>query len=159
MREGAVAMEERADKLAVRLCLAYEVFLCVAGLVFVVAAGLGSLNVPAFYRFTRRGVASPATVIELLPNDHAKVRYEYSIGGRAFKGGMQSWPPNPKIEELKVGHEVVIYYDREHPEKSVRGELHAMLENELSAVIAAALVMPTVLIWRLRWWIRRRRGA
>jgi hypothetical protein len=134
-------------------------FLTWLALVAAVSMGLGSFNVPAFYRLTSRGVASPATVVEILPKIHNTVRYNYSIGGHSFHGSMQSWPPNPVIGELKVGQEVVIYYDREHPDNSALGAPNAMLENELASVILAALIVPTLIVLRIRWWIRRSRAA
>ena len=120
-----------------------------------VLGGIGSFNVPALYRSVKHGVASHATIIEILPMDHNRVRYEYLIGSRSFRGAMQAWPPNPDIENLKVGQKVVIYYDREHPEKSVLGEPSTMLENELGSVALLALIVPTFVVVPF-WWRSRR---
>jgi hypothetical protein len=130
-------------------------FLAWLALVVVVAVGIGSFNVPTLYRMVARGVASPATVTEIHPKVHNTVHYEYSVGGLSYRGAMQSWPPNPEIGKLEVGQTVIVYYDRARPGKSVLGAPNAMLEDELAAVIAAALIMPTIIVLRLRWWIRR----
>jgi hypothetical protein len=87
------------------------------GLSVVVAIGIGSLSWPGDHHLAERGVSGRATVIELLPKIHNTLRYEYHVAGQTFQGQMQSWLPNPPVEQLGVGQSLVIYYDPEHPEK------------------------------------------
>src|SRR5438477_12607879 len=82
---------------------------------------VGRLNWPGYRRLAAVGVPGQATVVELLPNIHNTVRYEYRGDGRLFQGQMQSWRPTPPLSQLAAGHASVIYYDPQHPENSVLG--------------------------------------
>jgi hypothetical protein len=121
-------------------------------LTVVFTIGIGSLNWPAYHRMAVRGISGQATVIELHPEFHNTVRYEYRVAGQTFRGQMQSWGPNPELRQLSVGQPLVIYYDSEHPETSVLGDPRPMLKNETVSVALAALLFPTfiVLVWAWR---------
>ncbi len=123
-----------------------------------VAVGIGSLNWPVYRRIATRGVAAGGTVIELLPNIHDTVRYEYRVGGKMFEGQMQSWPPNAPLEQLRTGQSLVVYYDPQHPEVSVLGDPKPMLKNETISVALAALVVPTFLVGVWAWRASRNRA-
>ena len=116
-----------------------------------VAIGIGSLNWTSYRRMAARRVSGQATVIELLPNIHNTLRYEYQVAGRTFQGQMQSWPPNPPLGQLGVGQPLVIYYDPEHPEQSVLGDPTPMLKNETMSVGLAAILFPTLLVAAWAW--------
>ena len=115
-------------------------------LVIAIAGGLGCLNVPTYRQLVAYGVPGRATVVELLPANHNSLRYEYQVDGRTLQGQMQSWPPNPPLEQIKVGQTVVIYYDSAHPGVSVLGNPHGMLENKITSVGLAAIGLPTLLV-------------
>lgn len=121
-------------------------------LAVVLTIGIGSLNWPVYHRMTMKGISGQATVIELRPEFHNTVRYEYRVAGQTFRGQMQSWGPNPELQQLSVGHPLVIYYDSEHPEVSVLGDPRPMLKNETVSVVLTALLTPTfiVLVWARR---------
>ena len=112
---------------------------------------VGRLNWPAYHRMATVGVPGQATVVELLPNIHNTVRYEYRVDGRGFQGQMQSWRPNPPLSQLTVGHPLVIYYDAQNPEDSVLGYPKAMLQNETISVALAALIIPTLMVISWAW--------
>src|SRR5437016_1543104 len=103
-------------------------------LAVVVAVGIGSLNWPSYRRLAVRGVLGQANVIELLPNSHSTVRYEYGVRGQTFQGQTQSWAPNPPLNQLRVGQAVVICYDPKHPETSVLGDPKPIFKNETISV-------------------------
>ena len=117
-----------------------------------VAIGVGSLNWPTYRRMVMRGVSGQATVIELLPKNHNSLRYEYFVAGKPFRGQMQSWSPNPPLEQLAVGQSLAIYFDPNHPEVSVLGNPVAMLKNETICVGLAAILVPTCLMIAWVWW-------
>ncbi len=125
----------------------YAITWCLLAATFVF--GFGRLNWASFHRLTVQGVSGQATVIELLPKIHNTLRYEYHIAGHTFHGQMQSWPPNPPLEQLAVGQSVVIVYDPEHPENSALGDPHPMLENETISIAFIAIVFPTAIV--IRW--------
>jgi Protein of unknown function (DUF3592) len=117
--------------------------------VFVIV--IGGANWPGLHRMTVRGVSGQATVIELHPEFHNTVRYEYHVAGQTFQGQMQSWKPNPDLQQLSVGQPLVIYYDPEYPEKSVLGNPKPMLENETISVMLAATISPTFIVLAWSW--------
>jgi hypothetical protein len=122
----------------------------------VIAVGIGSLNWATYYRMVAVGVSGQASVVELLPNVHNTVRYEYRVGGEAFNGQMQSWQPNLPLEQLKVGQPLVIYYDPQHPAKSVLGNPKPMLQNETISVALAAIGVPSFIVAGWAWRSSRR---
>lgn len=99
-----------------------------------------------------RYVAGQAAVVELHPEFHCTVLYEYHVGGRPFHGQTQPSEPNPPLEQLHLGQALVVFYDPEHPEKSVLGDPKLMLKNEpLSSMIAVFCFLTLVAIglaWR-----------
>jgi len=137
---------------SVRLLMTMRYVLTWLLLAAVFAIGIGSLNWPAYHRMALQGVLGQATVIELHPEFHNTVRYEYCVAGRTFRGQMQSWGPNPELQQLSVGQPLVIYYNPEHPEASVLGDPKPILKNETQSVALAALLFPTfiVLVWAWR---------
>jgi hypothetical protein len=114
----------------------------------------GSLNVPLLERLVAHGVKAQATVIELTPQMHGTVRYQYEVGGEKFEGQRGLWSPNPQV--IHVGDSVTIYYDPLNPSRSVAGNPEPMLTNELISVGMATLLAPTfiMLVWR-----RKRTGT
>ncbi len=120
-------------------------------LALAIAVVIGRLNWPAYRRIAAVGVRGQATVVELLPNIHNTVRYEYFVAGRAFQGQMQSWQPNPSLQQLGVGEPLVIYYDPQHPEESVLGDPKPMFQNETISVGLAAVVFPTFVVATWAW--------
>ena len=82
----------------------------------VIVIGIGSINVPKFWRLSARGVSGQGTVTKLLPEMHATACYEYIVAGQKFEGQTQPWRPNPSLDQLHVGENVVVYYDPLHPE-------------------------------------------
>ena len=131
-------------------------------LALAVSVGIGSLNWLSYRRLSTRGLAGQATVVELLPKDHNSVRYEYPVGSKVFQGRMQSWPPNPPLEDLVVGKTLTVYFDPERPEVSVLGDPKKMLTNETISVGLASILFPSFIVSAWMWMTSRRhrpRGA
>ena len=120
-------------------------------LVLAVVTGffIGSQNLPTFHRLAERGVSENATVVELLPQFHKTVRYEYHVAGQAYQGRMGSRAPNPPSEQLGVGQSVIICYDPEHPDVSVLGDPKLMFSSETVPVLLAAFMAPTFIVFVL----------
>ena len=123
-----------------------------------IAVGIGSLNWLSYRRLAVRGVSGRATVVELLPKNHNTVRYEYQVAGRTFQGQMQSWQPNPPLEQLSVGQPLFVYYDPEHPEESVLGDPKPIFKNETISIALAAVGFPTFLVVVWAWRTSRNRA-
>jgi hypothetical protein len=122
-----------------------------------IAIGIGSLNWPAYRRMVSVGVLGQGRVVELLPKIHNTVRYDYRVGPRLFDGQMQSWQPNPPLEQLRIGQPLVVYYDPEHPAESVLGNPKPMLQNERVSVALAAVGAPSLIVATWAWRSSRKR--
>ena len=109
-------------------------------------------------RSVKSVMSGRATVVELLPKNHTTVRYEYQVAGRTFQGQMQSWQPNPPLEQLSVGQPLFVYYDPEHPEESVLGDPKPIFKNETIAIALAAVGFPTFLVVVWAWRTARNRA-
>ena len=69
---------------------------------------------------------------------------------------MQSWLPNKPLEQLQIGEAVVIYYDPDHPEKSVLGDPSRILQNETISIILAAIGTPSFILIVVAWKNRKK---
>jgi hypothetical protein len=126
----------------------------VLAVVFLV--GIGSFNLSLFHGLMENGVRQQAIATKLTPEFHNTVCYEYQVNGTKFEGRDQSWNPNPPLTTIKVGQSLVIYYDPQNPSRSVLGNPGPMLTNELIAVGMITLVIPTIVVFRLKQYQRRR---
>jgi hypothetical protein len=124
----------------------------------VIVIGIGSLNWPVYHRLVAVGVSGQASVVELLPKIHNTVRYDYRVGGQVFEGQMQSWQPNPPLEQLRVGQPLVIYYDPQNAAESVLGNPKPMLENETISVALAGVGVPSFIVVAWAWRSSRRQA-
>lgn len=122
----------------------YVIVWLVLALVFTV--GVGCFNLPAFYKLSTLGVLGSATVTEVTPEYHNTLRYQYQVGGGTYQGRMQTWTPNPGLDQIKVGQQVVIYYDPKNPGLSVPGDPKRMLKNEILSVALVGLVFPSLIV-------------
>jgi hypothetical protein len=66
--------------------------------------------------------------------------------------------PNPPLEQIKVGESLVIYYNPLNPTRSVLGDPKPMLTNELIFVGMVVLAVPTVIVFRLIQYQRRKQS-
>ncbi len=138
-------------------------------LAIVIAGFLGTMNwreIQNLKSSVSRDVAGEGTILELQPNSHAMVRYEYQVAGRKFERRDRSQDPNPPFARLEVGDEVVVYYDPQHPEEAILGDPRAILNNKNSnsdwiGIVVFSIAAPTLLVARWAWWSsrRRRRGT
>jgi hypothetical protein len=121
-------------------------------LMMLFAALIGGLNWLTYWKLAHRGVSVQGTVIQVLPEVHATVRYRYYVDGREYHGQTQPRPPNPPIERLAEGATLMVWYDPEEPKMSVLGAPSGLLENETISVILAAVLFATfiLLVWRYR---------
>lgn len=103
---------------------------------------LAQKNWTSYYHIARNGVSGKATVFQLLPENHSLVRYNYKFGDKTFEGMRNSSPPNPPFEQLKLGQEVTVYFDPQHPEISLIGDPKFTIKDETIAVVAGGVVIP-----------------
>jgi hypothetical protein len=67
------------------------------------AALVGGLNWPTYWKLAHSSVSAHGTVIQVLPEMHATVRYRYDVDGREYQGQTQPRQPNPPIGRLAEG--------------------------------------------------------
>jgi hypothetical protein len=137
------------------------VWLCIALACALLAA---SFNWSGYHRLATHGVRTTGTVTAVLPEDHASARYRYEVGGQSLEGQFSPWPPNPPLEDLRVGEVVTVWYDPTSPGYSVLGDPGPILRNETETVLLGPLWLATwvVLVWFVRDRLharRRRRGC
>lgn len=113
---------------------------------------LGSHGWLDYRRLIARGVETKGTVVDLYPKNHRHVRYRYEVAGNSFQGIMSSWPPNPPMEQLSPGNDVVVYYDPERPHISALGDPKPIFDNETIYILIGALIFPSLIVGR---WIFR----
>jgi hypothetical protein len=114
-----------------------------------IAFVIGNLNVPLYEHLITRGVPAKATVVELTPQNHGRVRYVYHVGGTRFERQDSPSPPNA-TGQVAVGESLIIYYDPLNPFLSVAGDPKPRLTNELIAIAMAALILPTLIVFILK---------
>jgi hypothetical protein len=124
-------------------------------LAVVAFAAIGSMDLPFFYRIRANGVRQQAIATKLTPEFHYTVYYRYQVDGANFEGRDHPWPPNPPLNEIKVGQSLVVYYDPQNPSRSVLGNPEPMLTNELAFVGVVALVFPTAIVFGLMHYLRK----
>ncbi len=122
-----------------RTAMAYA---AVGALVFsVVAVGIGSLNVPEYWKLDRAGRLAAARVISVEPESHNSLRYSYTVGGSGYEGigfiGDAGRDPRP-------GAPITIHYASGEPSVSCLGDPHAHLVNEVVSVGMTATFLAVV---------------
>ncbi|MBJ6726358.1 DUF3592 domain-containing protein [Geomesophilobacter sediminis] len=103
----------------------------------------------SYYRIANHGVSEKAIVLQLLPENHNLVRYSYKFGDKTFEGMRGSFPPNKSFNNLKVGEEVTIYFDPQHPETSLLGDPKAIFKDETIAVMIGGIAFPLLILLTL----------
>jgi len=120
-------------------------------IVAVVVTLLGSQHWISYYRIAYNGVVAKATVVQLQPENHNLVAYKYEISGHNFQGLFGSSPPNPPFSQLKIGQEVVIYYDPQHPENSLLGYPKPIFKDETLGVVIGGVIFPTLILLLMQY--------
>jgi hypothetical protein len=130
--------------------LKYAVAWLVLSILFALLTG--GLNWLNYWKLAHRSASVHGTVIQVLPQMHATVRYRYHADGREYHGQTQPRQPNPPIEHLAEGVTLTVWYDPEEPKISVIGLPSTLLENETVSVVSVAVLFPTfiLLAWRYR---------
>jgi len=126
----------------------------------ITALGLGSLNVPTFWRLTKHASHCQGVVTEVTVAYHNTVRYQYTVSNRVYTGQTQTGMPNPDPSKLRTGDELVVFFDPDAPRTSVLETPGALLKNEIISWGMAALIMPSLVVFGIRrGFVRSRRKA
>ena len=129
-------------------------------LAFITAVGLGSLNIPTFWRLTKHASHCQGAVTEVTVDYHNTVRYQYTVNNRVYTGQTQTGMPNPEPGKLRPGDALIVFFDPDAPSTSVLEAPDALLKNEIISWGLAALVMPSLVVFGIkRGFVRNRRKA
>jgi hypothetical protein len=119
---------------------------------------LSAINLPRELELARGFGTATGTVTAKQPENHATVRYEYSVASQAYSGvATFLGPPNPPFQQLQVGRDVTVYYGLADPSKSALEDPRSLVLNELVSIAAAAILGPTALLAFIALSPRRRR--
>jgi len=129
-------------------------------LALITAVGLGSLNIPTFWRLTKHASDCQGAVTEVTVDYHNTVRYQYKVNNRVYTGQTQTGMPNPEPGKLRPGDALVVFFDPDAPSTSVLEAPDALLKNEIISWGLAALVVPSLVVFGIkRGFVRNRRKA
>lgn len=135
-------------------------FAAVGTLVFIgVAVGIGSLNVPEYWKLDRAGELAAARITSVEPENHNSLRYTYTVGGALYEGIGSI--DNAGRAPIRPGGPVTIHYRPAEPAASCLGNPHALLINEVvsTGVPATFLAAATLFLFRSFGFAIRRRST
>lgn len=93
-------------------------------------------------RFVDRGVRIRGKVISLNEEDHRLITYSYSVGNVTFEGSGNAGSGNPEFEEISIGDELIVFYDRQKPGDSILGFPQDDLVRAEQMVVVVAVLLP-----------------
>jgi hypothetical protein len=129
-------------------------------LALIIAAGLGSLNTPTFWRLTKHAGHCQGAVTEVTADYHNTVRYQYTVNNRVYTGQTHTGTPNPAVEKLRSGDSLVVFFDPDDASTSVLQAPAVLLKNEIISWGSASLVIPSIILfWLKRGFVRIGRKA
>ena len=108
------------------------------------AMGFGIFRPGQFDRFTDRGVPAYGIVTAKEPENHALLRYRYSVGGVEYTGAGGARRGNPDFASIKIGDQIIIYYDSENPQDSITGYPEQYSSIYYSAPWLVAVIFPII---------------
>jgi hypothetical protein len=119
------------------------------------AVGALVLEVPNYYRLTVRGIAAEGSIIELQPENHGSVLYEYQVDSRSFSGGGHAGDINTNFDELRIGQRVTVFYDAHNAAVSCLGAPQKHLNSLLrGTAFLAAFPTLAIFVFKIRQSIR-----
>jgi hypothetical protein len=120
--------------------------------IFSAMVGSVVLEIPKYYRFANRGVETQGNVIALHAENHRAVIYEYLVSDRRFEGAARASDIDSKFEELRLGQNVLIFYDAGDVGVSCLGSPRKHLHSLLVGVIFITS-FPTMVV--IVFWIKQ----
>jgi hypothetical protein len=98
------------------------------------------------YRLSADGIPTQGVVTATEPQNHEIIRYSYKVGGQAYSGVGHGGNGNPDFVSIRAGQQVLVYYDANNPQVSTLGYPKNQLQVNLTGIIFAALVGPTIIV-------------
>jgi hypothetical protein len=120
-------------------------------LAWVIGWALGTINLPQYQRLMQEDRSARARVTDTDCANHQAFSYTFAVGGVTYTGHGSAGFGTPPCPDLRAGDEVVVYYLPSQPETNLPGDIHQRLENEVTSVAFAALLLPMALIGIGAW--------
>jgi hypothetical protein len=104
-----------------------------------------SVIFPQWHRYERivhAGAQTSGTIIAKEPENHASIRYAYTVAGARYEGiGASGWGGIPSLERVQLGQTIPIAYWMEQPAVSLPGDPREMYESWCGALFLVAPFM------------------
>jgi hypothetical protein len=126
----------------------------------VIGLALGGFNLPQYWRLSQEGRSVRAKVTDTDCANHEMFSYTFPVGVVTYTGRGGAGFGTPPCSDLRPGDAVGVYYLPSRPETNLPGDIHQRLENEVTIVVLAALVLPAFLVGIEVWrWKRETRAS
>lgn len=104
----------------------------------------------SYYRLMKSDLTTTGTVQAKRPHD--VVEYNFVANGRAYTGrGILSRKADRSFYDMNVGDAVLVHYLSDTPEINSLGNPRRLFSNELSLVLLAIAIFPTMVVAVLAW--------
>ena len=97
-----------------------------------------------FEPFISGGQTIYGTVKNKDRENHRLIGYMYTVNGRQYSGTGHSGSGNPDFDEIDIGQQVIVAYDRKNPEKSVLGYPEDYLARENGAANFLSVIFSAI---------------
>jgi hypothetical protein len=122
------------------------------GVPWLISAGLFTaflalINIPTLRHIASNEATAIGTVIRKDCPNHASVFYSFTVNGQPHQGSNSM---GSDCARLIKGQDIKIYYNSEHPDESTAFRPGEALWNEIIPIRLVALVLPPIIIWRVK---------
>lgn len=100
------------------------------------------LNPSNLQRFVDRGIPVYGRVVSKDEENHRLVVYSYDVDGVQYTGSGHGGAGNPPFDQIVVGQEILVFYDREKREDSIMGYPQTDLQSTNQFVWAITITLP-----------------
>jgi hypothetical protein len=102
-----------------------------------------------YYKLARTAVETKALVTAKEPENHGLIHYSYVVAGETFYGIGHAGNGNPDFSGIRIGQELVTFYDSKEPSRSILGDPRSHLKVNLQVVIVGLLIFPLFVLYLL----------
>ncbi|HKQ36778.1 MAG TPA: DUF3592 domain-containing protein [Verrucomicrobiae bacterium] len=90
--------------------------------------------------------STEGNVIGYVPGEELSYRYQYTVKGRSFQGSAK---PPQRIETMKLGGTVTVFYEEENPGTSMLAPPRTVVVTRVGLIVMVSVVIPILLMWLL----------
>jgi hypothetical protein len=110
-----------------------------------------------FERVTHAGAHTSGTIVAKEPQNHASIRYAYTVDDARYEGVMTAgWGGIPSLDRVQIGDVISVAYWPEQPSVSVPGDPHEIFASWCGLLFLVAPFMSLVAAFVTMFRSRRR---